>query len=207
MLLRRSRRAPAALLAILTLLAAQAALAGIHTWDVREVFSNADGSIQFVEFWEAGGGPGETGIGSAAASSDTQSFSWSNGAVAPPTSNKFYLIATADFAALPGAPTPDVIIPAINVPFFDPAGDTVCFGGFDCFTFASAPTNGTDSLDDISGVGPNTPTNYAGVSGSVTIPPSAPAWSSIAMLLATASMLLIGLATTRRARRTTASPA
>jgi hypothetical protein len=55
MLLRRSRRAPAALLAILTLLAAQAALAGIHTWDVREVFSNADGSIQFVEFWEAGG--------------------------------------------------------------------------------------------------------------------------------------------------------
>ena len=39
-----------------------AAHAGIHTWDVGEVFSNADGTIQFVELVEAGGGNGETGV-------------------------------------------------------------------------------------------------------------------------------------------------
>ncbi|MFP6607219.1 MAG: hypothetical protein VCC19_11635, partial [Myxococcota bacterium] len=39
------------------------ALAGIHTWDVNEVFSNADGTIQFVELWEAAGGAGEVNVG------------------------------------------------------------------------------------------------------------------------------------------------
>lgn len=37
------------------------------------------------------------------------------------------------------------------------------------------PTNGTDSLDRLGGVGPNTPTNYAGVGGSVDASPSVPA--------------------------------
>jgi hypothetical protein len=144
-----------------------AATAGIHTWDVNEVFSNADGSIQFVELWESAGGAGETGVGNGSMSSSTTSFAIANGSVAPPTSNKFYLIATPAFAALPGAPVPDKIIPAASIPFFDTAGDTVSFVGVDSWIFGAVPTDGILSLDRITGQGPNSPTNYAGQTGSV----------------------------------------
>ena len=52
------------------------ALAGQHTWDVNEVFSNADGTIQFVELWEANGGTGEVNVGlnPLSAKSPTKSF-------------------------------------------------------------------------------------------------------------------------------------
>jgi len=156
-------------------LVAAPAVAGIHTWDVREVFSNADGTVQFVELYEANGTAGETGVGNGTISSTTQSHTWSNGAVAAPTTNKSYLIATQAFANLPGAPTPDVIIPAGKIPFFNVAGDTVAFGGFDSWPFGAVPTNGTDSLDRLSGVGPNSPKNYAGVTGSVDASPPNPA--------------------------------
>jgi hypothetical protein len=143
------------------------AAAGIHTWDVREVFSNADGTIQYVELWEADGGSTEVGVGNGSLSSNTQSFAIANGSVAPPTTHKSYLLATAAFAALPGAPTPDKIIPALSVPFFNTSGDTVAFVGIDSWTFGAVPTNGISSLDRQSGVGTNTPKNYAGVEGQV----------------------------------------
>lgn len=164
------------LISALVLLAAGAANAGIHTWDVREVFSNQDGTIQYIELIDAGAGGGETGVGNGALTSSLNTFSWSNGAVAPPTNGKSYLIATAAFDALPGGPTPDVIIPATDVPFFNPAGDTISFSGVDSLVFGAVPTNGTDSFDEIAGVGPNTPKNYAGVQGNVDAggPPAVP---------------------------------
>ena len=183
------------------------AVAGIHTWDVREVFSNADGTVQFVELYEANGTAGEVGVGNGTISSTTQSHTWSNGAVASPTTNKSYLIATQSFADLPGAPTPDVIIPAGKIPFFNVAGDTVAFGGFDSWPFGAVPTNGTDSLDRLSGVGPNSPKNYAGVTGSVDASPpnptvplaSAPAVGVLLTLLTAAGFATLWL---RRMRNT-----
>lgn len=158
--------------AVLMIFAGPAA-AGIHTWDVREVFSNADGSVQFVELIDNGTGGGEINVGNGSITTNLQgTISWANGPVAAPTNGRSYLIATPDFAALPGAPTPDVIVAPINVPIFDNAGDTVSFGAFDSMTFGAVPTNGTDSLDDLTGVGLNTPTNYAGTTGSVDASPS-----------------------------------
>ena len=159
-----------ALVGALVLGLSATAWAGIHTWDVNEVFSNADGTIQFVELFEANGTPGETGVGTGPFSSTTQSFALSGGPVAPPTSNKFYLIATQGFADLPGAPTPDDIIPAGSVVFFNVAGDTVSFGAIDSWAFGAVPTNGTDSLDRLTGVGPATPTNYAGETTTDSVP-------------------------------------
>lgn len=181
------------LLSAIVLLAASTASAGIHTWDVREVFSNHDGTIQYVELFDAGTSGNETGVGNGTLTSSLNSFSWANGPVAPPTNGKSYLIATAAFAALPGAPTPDVIIPPTDVPFFNPAGDTISFGAIDSLVFGAIPTNGTDSFDEISGVGPNTPKNYAGVQGNVSAggPPAVPTgsfWTTT--LLAT---VLVGL--------------
>lgn len=165
------------------------ALAGIHTWDVNEVFSNADGTIQFVELWEANGTAGETGVGNGTITSNTQSHSFGNGAVAGPTTNKYYLIATQGFADLPGAPTPDEIIPAGKIPFFNVAGDTVAFGGFDSWAFGAVPTGGTQSLHKLTGQGVNSPTNYAGVTGSVDASPAGP---TIPVLAPGAAVLLFG---------------
>ena len=55
------------------------ALAGIHTWDVNEVFSNAAGTIQFVELWEAAGGATEVNVGNGSISSNTQTFGFGQG--------------------------------------------------------------------------------------------------------------------------------
>ena len=190
-------------LSAIVLLATSTASAGIHTWDVREVFSNHDGTIQFVELFDAGTGGTETGVGNGTLTSSLHSFSWTNGPVAPPTNGKSYLIATAAFAALPGAPTPDVIIPPSNVPFFNPAGDTISFGAIDSLVFGAIPTNGTDSFDEISGVGPNTPKNYAGVQGNVSAggPPTVPTASFWMMALLATALVGLGALALSRLRR------
>ena len=186
--------------AVLTV--AQPASAGIHTWDVNEVFSNADGSIQFVELWEANGTPGETGVGNGTITSNTQSHSFGNGPVTGPTTNKYYLIATQAFADLPGAPAPDEIIPEGKIPFFATAGDTVAFGGFDSWTFGAVPTNGTDSLDRLTGLGANTPTNYAGDTGTVDAStPAIPLSSPWAIGVLVGAVLLGGIYALGNARR------
>lgn len=185
------------------LFGASAASAGIHTWDVNEVFSNADGSIQFVELWESEAGSGEINVGNGSISSNTQNFAFGQGQVVGPTTNKYYLLATAGFAALPGAPAPDAIIPAGSLPFFNTAGDTVSFAVYDDWTFGTVPTNGTDALDRVSGVGPNSPTNYAGVTGSVNASPppaSVPSMSHPALWLIVTLILVSSLTMTLRKR-------
>jgi hypothetical protein len=99
--------------ALAAMLFGPVARTGAHTWDVWEVFSNADGTVQFVEIREANGTNFETGIGghTILANPSGTSFTIPTN-VASPTANKSYLIATPAFAALPGAPTPDAIKPA-----------------------------------------------------------------------------------------------
>ena len=87
--------------------AAGTAFAGAHTWDVNEVFTNKSGTIQFVELREMGGGAGETGLPGLTVSSSLHTTGLGGGSLTPPTSFKYFLIATPDFAALPGAPAPD----------------------------------------------------------------------------------------------------
>jgi len=120
-----------------------------------------------------------------------------------PTSNKFYLLGTAGFQALSGAPAVDATIPPGTLPFFfATGGDTVTYGPYDSFVFASVPTNGIDSQNRIGGVLPNSPTNYAGVSGSVdaSAGPSVPALSEWGIGLAAGLVLLVGTALVLRSR-------
>jgi len=161
-------RQPLRIAGIIFGVAATTALGGRHTWDVNEVFSNADGSIQFVELREANGTPGETGVGGQVVSSDVagKMFTIPSNVVAP-TTNKHLLLATASFAALPGAPTPDHIIPPGSLPFFSLSGDTVRYGAFDALSFGAVPTDGVMSMNDGGIVAANSPTNYAGDTGSV----------------------------------------
>ena len=185
------------------LAAAGPAFAGAHTWDVNEVFSNSDGTIQFVELVEANGTPGELGVPSQTLASLSKSFTIGGGPLAAPSSNKFFLIATAAFAALPGAPAPDATIPPSSLPFFfATSGDTVSYGPYDSLAFGAVPTNGHLSLKRNLTTGPNSPTNYAGVTGNVDAsgPAPLPALSTLGMALVAALLLVAGAAVALRTR-------
>ena len=172
------------------------ASAGVHTWDVVEVFSDATGNIQYVELQDVGLAPGgEVNIGNATIASTTQSHAIGNGPVTAPTAGKSYLIATPGFAALSGAPTPDEILPAGVVPFFATSGDTITVG-IDSHTFGTVPTDGVNALTRAGATVTNTPTNYAGTSGTVNAaapPPSVPltSWPAVMGMLA----LIVGTGT------------
>ncbi|MCB9838116.1 MAG: hypothetical protein H6813_02155 [Phycisphaeraceae bacterium] len=143
------------------------ALAGAHTWDVVEVFTNADGSIQFVELHEQNGGAGEIGLANKVVSCDVSGNSFVIPAnVASPASFKSLLLATQSFADLPGAPTPDYIIPA---DFFNVGGDTLRYGAFDTWVIGagSIPTDCVSSFNRSGGAALNSPTNLSGETGSV----------------------------------------
>jgi len=200
MLLRTASNRLATGLALMMLWTGSAA-AGIHTWQINEVFSDATGQIQYIELQDVGTGGAEVNIGNATVTSNTQSHTMANGTVAPPTNGRFYLIATPDFAALPGAPTPDEILPAGVVPFFATSGDTVG-AAFDSYTFGAVPTDGVNALDRAGTTLVNTPTNYAGATGSVNAappPPTVPlsSWPAVVGMLA----MIVGLGTTAFARR------
>jgi hypothetical protein len=160
-------------------LTAPAALAGAHTWDVWEVFSNADGTVQFVEIREANGTDFETGIAGhqmVANPSATIYTIPSPSGVVSPTANKSYLIATPGFASLPGAPTPNAIKPSGFL--FALTDTSMQYNPYDTATWAAGalPTDGVHSLQrpaagQALAVVVNSPTNYAGATGSVNAGP------------------------------------
>jgi len=177
------------------------AMAGQHTWDVNEIFSNPDGTIQFVELVEVNGTPNETNLGANTLSSDTQSFTIGGGLLTPPTSFKHFLIATQAFADLPGAPVPDAIIPLGSIPFASTTGDTVDYGINDSLNYASLPIDGKKSLNRDLSTSQNSPTNYDGVTGSVNASPNIPALSPMGVVVLGGVLIaLMGAAIAMRAR-------
>jgi hypothetical protein len=160
------------------------AFAKSHTWRFSEAFSNADGTIQFIELHESQGLNDETNVPGHVLSSVTTGKTFTVPAPNLPatTANKRLLFATPAFAALPGAPTPDYTIPAGSVPFFSIVSDTLACTGWPNFAFTASqlPTDGVHSLvcnlASCSSaqlvVEANSPTNYAGATGSVNASPS-----------------------------------
>ena len=197
-----TRFASIAMSALALQLVASSGSAGIHTWDVSEVFSDASGTIQYVELVEFNGTAGEVNVGNGQITSGAGTYSWSNGAVTGPTSNKFYLIATPGFAALPGAPTPDATMMPNS--FVNVAGDSIAFGTYDTCVTPALPTDGSTAYNCKSSSNvANSPTNYAGVTGSVTVV-AAPTMAPTAMWLMVGLMVLASLAYALRRRPATA---
>jgi hypothetical protein len=150
------------------------AVAGSHTWEVWEVFSNADGSVQFVEIKETHGGTAEGGLGGHTMIGHPSLISTGMANVSGNTAFTFYLVATAGFAALPGAPTPDITVPA-GVKLFQNTTDTsmeYSFTNSASWTLGTLPTDGIHSLTRTASLGllsvaTNSPTNFAGGTGTV----------------------------------------
>src|SRR3954471_23355958 len=78
------------------------ARAAFHLWQVKEVFSTADGSVQFVEMFDSFGGETLVNGFTLSASSDgnVKTFTFPSNISGTPGS---MLIATSGFGSLPGA--------------------------------------------------------------------------------------------------------
>jgi hypothetical protein len=147
--------------------------AAFHLFYIQEAYSNASGSVQFIEMFTNFDFQQFVNSSGVSITSNENAFAFPTDTPAP-TSNHAVLLATAGFAALPGGATPDYTIPAN---FFNPAGDTLDFaGGVDTKSFTSMPVDGINSLNYVgqfsaSTVATNSPRNYAGQGGSLNLAP------------------------------------
>src|SRR5262244_1349011 len=102
------------MLAIVVALFAAAAHANFHTWKIEAIYSNADGTVQFVVLHESMNVPGEDQWAGKAVTSTyagvTKTFTFPANLPSNRTSGKRVLIATQGFAAL-GLMMPDYVVP------------------------------------------------------------------------------------------------
>lgn len=153
------------------------ALAGSHMWRFSEVFSNGSGTVQFIELTCAVSG--ENFVSNHSVTTENGIFTFPS-TLGGSTANKKLLLATAGFAALPGAPTPDYIIPANFLPI---NGGTLRYhppGNYDTWVYGAGviPVDGVSSVQFTSWQGGNeidtytnnqvnNPANFLGGSGSI----------------------------------------
>ncbi|HET7032883.1 MAG TPA: hypothetical protein VFJ48_07135, partial [Casimicrobiaceae bacterium] len=162
------------------MLAAPAAFAAFHLFQVEQLFSNADGTVQFVVLHEFTGSNGENLWGGNAlvsmhAGSPNNSFTFPNNLPSSATAGKRVLVATQGFAAL-GIVTPDY---TVSNGFLPTNGGTVSYAGVDSVTFPSLPTDGVTAINRSGQPIPNVATNFAGQTGSVTAAAAPPATTII----------------------------
>ena len=160
------------LAALLVLQALSSANANFHLYDFTEVYSNADGTIQFIEL--SAGVDGQHVLSGHSVTSGTNEFVFASNLSSNQTADTSFLMATAGFAALPGAVTPDFIIPDN---FFSVHSDTLTLvgGQFPAISWSGGglPVDGFNSLNRAIGgggstsVATNSPTNFAGDTGSI----------------------------------------
>lgn len=159
-------------------------MAGSHSWRFSELFSNASGTVQFIEL--KCDPSGENGVGSllitvVVGGSTVNTFTFPPGPLPGSTLNKKLLLATNGFTALPGAPARDFALPNGFLPLtgtftlrYHPGGnyDT------NIVPAGAIPTNGINSLqyttflqagvDTFTNNTANNPTNYTtGIPGFV----------------------------------------
>lgn len=171
--------------------------AGSHLWRFNEFYSSPDRSIQFIEMQEIAGSDIETAIQDHWYQTNRYNLDHSDllGSPLPfGTAHKKFLVGTASYAALSGVPAPDYLIPDGAI---DPDGDTIVWWFYQTLTIPpdTMPSDGVLSLHVVdpaapSGflVAPNSPTNFAGETGTVVLPNEVPglgpaAWLALAGLL------------------------
>jgi hypothetical protein len=160
-------------LATILLLAASAASAAFHLFRIDQIYSNADGTVQFVVMREVGGFDGENFWQNSAFTSThagtTKVFTFPSNLPSGATAGRRVLIATQGFAAL-GLVTPNYVIPN---GFLPTDGGTINYAGVDQVTYAALPTDGVHAIDRNGMEIQNVATNFAGASASV-VPPNPP---------------------------------
>lgn len=144
-----------------------------HLYRINELYSNADGTIQFIElsngptngegFWA-----GQNIKVTQGGTTHTYNFV-ANLPSTSATANTTVLIATQGFADL-GIATPNFIVPSGFL--FTSGGGTVNFAGVDSVSYSSLPLDGVHAVDRSGTMQVNTPRNFAGTTGTALPSPS-----------------------------------
>jgi hypothetical protein len=171
------------------------AQAAFHFWHVKEVFSNADGTVQFIELFNSSVGEWQVASKVLRTNSDgvIKNFTIpANLPSSPSTVNTHMLLATPLFSMQTGAVTPNYTLPDPTVPanglFFNPDATSITItflgsGDFMTFPGASLPTDGYHSLTDLNASGfemgndndiemtVNSPTRFPNTAGQIDLRP------------------------------------
>jgi len=165
------------------------ATAGHHTWKINEIYSDASGTVQFIEMTNANNN--EQGLGAWSIVGDNGTFDFLTNLGSTATANTSVLIATAGAEAA-GAPTPDYIMAD---GFIDITGDSFNYaGGADIVATGALPLD-LQSVDRNGVAQINSPTNFAGQSGLVNaaLIPAAPPWALAALVVLLGASCLLAL--------------
>ncbi len=165
------------IIALSSVVVATAAQASYPTLKIEQVYSNADGTVQFVVLHESEGMNGQNLLMDRTFTTTrngvTKTFIFPKdlpggscdgyGCMASPTAGKRVLLATQGFVAL-GLVSPDYTLPN---EFIATDGATINFAGVDFMTYASLPTDGVSALRRDGTIGPNVATTFNNSTASV----------------------------------------
>ncbi|MEO8344159.1 MAG: sialidase family protein [Betaproteobacteria bacterium] len=160
-------------LAALVLFAASApyAAAAHHTFVIDEVYSTADGTVQFIVLRESQNANGENLLAGQVLTSTiagvARTFKLPNDLPSTATAGKHVLLASEGFAAL-NLITPDYTFPDR---FVAVDGGSVDYAGVSTLSYASLPADGVNALFAPGSAAPNVATNFSGLSVVVTPSP------------------------------------
>lgn len=155
------------LLAIWLALASGAAWGSFHSYLIEAVYSNADGTVQFVVLRESQGLTGQRFLAGRTLTSThgtvARTYTFPTDLPGNDTANRRILVATQGFADL-RLIAPDYIIPSQFLP--TDAG-MVDYAGLDQVAYASLPTDGVNAIGRTGAAMPNLATNFAGATAVV----------------------------------------
>ena len=146
--------------------------AAFHLFRIAEVYSNADGSVQYIVIRESSGSNGENfwaglQIKTQNAAGVVKTFNVPSNLPSGNTASRSVLLATANFTAL-GLPAPDFTIPARFVPT---EGGTINYANVDTINIPSLPSDGVTAVDRNSNMVPAAPRNFANATVAMTATP------------------------------------
>lgn len=155
------------LLGAVAALVALSVQASFHTFRIEEVFSNADGTVQYVVLRESAGLSGQEFLAGLPFTSThagtTKTFTFPKNLPSDATAGRKVLIATQGFAAL-ALVTPDYVVPN---EFIATDGGTLNYAGVDQITYGPLPIDGVTAISRAGAPVANAPTNFAGAGASV----------------------------------------
>lgn len=152
--------------------AAERASASFHLWEISQIYSNEDGSVQFIELFNNSNFEhllgGQTLVASRDGGQDQRSYTFPRNLDSSSTANQHILLATGTIAGV----EPDYMIPPnlLHITFGNNATLSLPFSQRPDaeLVYTSIPTDGTSSLDiDGNVVTPAMVTNFAGDTGAL----------------------------------------
>ena len=155
--------------AVLALASVEFARANFHDWTITEIYSNADGSVQFIELTCPSSGEnflrGERIW--CINGSHTNVFTFPADLTGN-TADAKLLLATPGFASQPGGIVPDYVISAN---FLQLSSARLNYANVDILNYSNLPTNGTASMvrsgSRLINAATNSPENFAGARSSI----------------------------------------